>query len=220
MKRSAHNQSTLIKKSGQAVAKQFGKTDARYWHDAIFKPGYTRDGQTFSLEEWAARIQFRGKRELFSLRTPNKAAAAAKAREIYVMLVGAGWEATLAKYKPEMQRRAVSSVGDFLSELRGHWSGKPKTFEDYARSFRSIVAQIFKIEGGKKKFDYVSGGREAWVAKIDRIKLADVTPDKVNKWRIAFVKKAGADPMKQRRARITANSMMRQAKSLFAADSA
>jgi hypothetical protein len=42
-----------------------------------------------------------------------------------------------------------------------------------------------------------------------------VTPEKVNKWRIAFVKKVGANPVKQRRARITANSLMRQAKSLF-----
>ena len=59
-------------------------------------------GKRFRLEEWAARIQWRGRRELFNLRTPNKAAAAAKARDIYAMLVGAGWDATLAKFKPEM----------------------------------------------------------------------------------------------------------------------
>jgi hypothetical protein len=45
-----------------------------------------------------------------------------------------------------------------------------------------------------------------------------VTPDKVNKWRIAFVKKADGNPVKQRRARITCNSLMRQAKSLFSAE--
>ena len=215
MKSSAQIRSGVSEKSGQAVAKQFGKTDSRYWHDAIFKPSYTRDGQLFFLEEWAARIQWRGRRELFNLRTPNKAAAATKARDIYAMLVGAGWDATLAKYKPEMQRQAVSTIGDFLTELRAHWSGKPRTFEDYCRSFRAIVAHIFGIEGGREKFDYVNGGRDAWAAKIDAVKLADVTPDKVNKWRIAFVKKAGANPVKQRRARITCNSLMRQAKSLF-----
>jgi len=106
-------------------------------------------------------------------------------------------------------------VGTFLAELRGHWSGKPKTFEDYCRSFRTIVSQIYGIKGGKKKFDYISGGRDAWVAKIDRIKLTRVTPDKVNRWKIAFVRKAGENPLKQRRARITCNSIMRQAKSLF-----
>jgi hypothetical protein len=117
-------------------------------------------------------------RELFNLKTPNKTAAAAKAKEIYTTLVGMGWDAALEKFKPEMQRKAVSMVGDFLNELREHWSGKPKTFEDYCRSFRTILSQIFGIKGGREKFDYVNGGRAAWVAKIDRIKLAHVTPDK------------------------------------------
>jgi len=45
-----------------------------------------------------------------------------------------------------------------------------------------------------------------------------VTPDQLNKWKIAFVKKAGGNPVKQRRARITCNSIMRQAKSLFSPD--
>jgi integrase len=211
--------SGLNKKSGQEVAKHtFGKTDARYWQDVVFKPTYSRNGQTQGVEDWAARIQWRGRRELFNLKTSNKAAAAAKARDIYTMLAGAGWEATLEKFKPEMARKSVSTVGDFLTELRGHWSGKPKTFEYYCRSFRQIVSQIFDIEGGREKFDYVNGGRTAWVAKIDRIKLADVTPDKIKKWRIAFVKRAGGNPVKQRRARITCNSLMRQARSLFSPD--
>jgi hypothetical protein len=219
MNRSKQIQSVVNKKSGQEVAKQnFGKTDARYWQAVIFKPIYTRDGKTRFVEDWAARIQLRGRRELFNLKTPNKTAAAAKAKEIYTTLVGAGWDAALEKFKPEMQRKAVSAVGDFLTELRGHWSGKPKTFEDYCRSFHTILSQIFGIKGGREKFDYVNGGRDAWVAKIDRIKLADVTPDKVNKWRIAFVKRADGNPVKQRRARITCNSLMRQAKSLFSTE--
>jgi integrase len=217
MKSSKQIESVVNKKSGQEVAKQsFGKTDARYWHDVIFKPIYTRDGKTRCVEDWAARIQWRGRRELFNLKTPNKTAAAGKAKEIYTTLLGAGWDAALGKFKPEMQRKAVSTVGDFLTELRGHWSGNPKTFEDYCQKFRTIVSQIFDIKGGREKFDYVNGGRASWIAKIDRIKLEDVTPDRVNKWRITFVRKAGENPMKQRRARISCNSMMRQAKSLFA----
>jgi hypothetical protein len=209
----------LNRKSGQEVAKHtFGKTDARYWQDVIFKPTYRRADQTLCVDDWAARIQWRGRRELFNLKTPNRTAAAAKAKDIYSTLVGAGWDTTLEKFKPEMQRKAASTVGEFLNELRGHWSGKPKTFGDYCRSFRTILSQIFRIKAGREKFDYVNGGRAAWIAKIDRIKLADVTPDKVNKWRIAFVKRAGANPIKQRRARITCNSLMRQAKSLFSPD--
>ena len=41
MKSSKQNGADRDKKSGQEVAKQnFGKTDARYWHDVIFKPIY------------------------------------------------------------------------------------------------------------------------------------------------------------------------------------
>jgi hypothetical protein len=209
-------------KSGQEVAKQsnesFSKTDVRYWSHAIFKPTYTRNGQTLEIEDWSVRIQWRGRRETFNLKTPNKATGAAKAREIYTTLVGAGWDAALEKFKPEVVHKPVSTVGDFLTELHGHWSGKAKTFEDYCRSFRQILSEIFKIEGGRAKFDYVNGGRDAWIAMIDRIKLADLTPDKVNKWRIDFVKKADGNPVKQRRARITCNSIMRQAKSLFSSE--
>ena len=212
-------QTEIDKKSGPEVAqREFGKTDPRYWHEALYKPTYKRAGQTFSVNDWIVRIQWRGRRQKFNLKTPNKATAAARARDIYTTLVSAGWDAALEKFKPEMQRKAASTVGEFLSELRNHWSGKTKTFDDYCRSFRTIVAQVFQIKGGPSKFDYVNGGRAAWLAKINRIRLADVTPDKVNKWRIAFVKRTGADPIKQRRARISCNSLMRQAKSLFSTE--
>ena len=37
-------------KSGQEVAKHgFGKTDVRYWHDAIFKTKYTRFGHALEI---------------------------------------------------------------------------------------------------------------------------------------------------------------------------
>src|SRR5437868_15206179 len=209
-------QTGLNKKSGQEVAKRnFGKTDMRYWQGVIFKPTYTKDGKTLHVEDWAARIQWRGRRETFNLKTSNKTAAAAKAKQIYTTLIGTGWDATVAKFKPEMQRVAISTVGEFLNELRGHWPGRSKTFDDYCRAFRKIVSEIFGINGTREKFDYVNGGRNAWLERINRIKLADVAPDKVDRWRIAFVKKAGGDAIKERRARISCNSMMRQAKSLF-----
>src|SRR5947208_6862259 len=108
MKTLKQNRTGMNQKSGQEVAKRnFGKTDARYWHDVIFKPTYRKSGKTLCIEHWAARIQWRGRRELFNLKTSNKAAAAAKAKDIYAMLVGAGWPQTLAKFKPEMARKSV-----------------------------------------------------------------------------------------------------------------
>jgi hypothetical protein len=77
----------------------FPKTDIRFWQGAVFRQPYTVDGQRYLTREWYARIQFRGKRQFFSLSTANKAAAAAKARDIYLALVASGWEATLARFK-------------------------------------------------------------------------------------------------------------------------
>jgi len=218
---SEQKNTSLNKKSVQKVSKhkkeeaRFAKTDVRYWSHVIFQPTYSRDGQVRKVGQCAAKIQHLGRRETFSLVKANKSEAAVRAKAIYLSLKASGWDATLAKFKPKAAPKPVSTVGDFLTELNDYWSGKPKTFQDYCRSFRTIISQIFEIEGGRKKFDYVNGGHAAWIAKIDRIKLADVTPDRINKWRIAFVKKAGANPMKQRRARITCNSLMRQASSLF-----
>src|SRR5690348_11749452 len=50
---------------------------------------------TSVTKEWYTRIQFRGERQFFSLGTPNKAAAAAKARDIYLSLLASGSEITL-----------------------------------------------------------------------------------------------------------------------------
>jgi integrase len=207
------------KKSGPKTSqRKYSKTDPRYWVEALYKPTYKRAGQTHTLNDWVVRIQWRGRREKFNLRTPNKTTASARAANIYKTLVSAGWDAAIGKFKPKMADASTATVGEFLCELRSHWSGKRKTFDDYCRSFRTIVATIFQIGGGRKKFDYVNGGRKAWLAKIDRIRLVDVTPDKINRWRIAFVKAAGDDPLKQKRARISCNSLMRQAKSLFSSE--
>jgi integrase len=171
-----------------------------------------------SPSDWAAKIQHLGRRETFSLGTPNKAAAANKAKEIYLSLQGAGWESTLAKYKPKtvVANEPVVTVGEFIEQVKATVGGKPKTVEDYCRAFRTIVADIFDIDGGKKKYDYRGGGREAWLKKIHAVKLADVTPECVQKWKLRFLRRAGENPVQQRSAKISVNSMIRQAKSLFA----
>ena len=222
MKNSKQFQTVLNGQSVQEVSKQtsqlghFPKTDMRHWQGKVFQPSYTRDGETRLVKEWAVKIQHRGRRETFNLHTGNKVAAAAKAKEIYAMLVGAGWDAALAKFKPEMVRRDLRTVGAFLDELRGHWAGKPKTLEDYSQKFRTMLAGIYGIKGDDSRFDHINGGREKWVARLDAIRLDRVTPARVKRWKIAFVKKAGGNPILQRRARISCNSIMRQAKSLFA----
>jgi integrase len=163
-------------------------------------------------------VQYGGRRETIPLGTANKAAAAQKAKEFYFCLQSGGWDEALLKFKPTSRwsDSSITTVGDFLKAADSVWSGSPKTISDYARAFRKIVGEYFQIEGGRSKFDYRSGGRDAWVKKVERIKLREVTPDKVQKWKVNFLKRAGSNPIKKRAASISVNSLLRQAKSLFA----
>ena len=195
------------------------KTDVKYWQRTIFRPTYVTDGKRKRVSDWSVKIQHADRRETFPLGTPNKTAAAAKAKNIYLCLLGQGWEAARAQFKKKgAATGTVVTVGEFIESAKPKFGGRPKTFNDYARAFRTIVAGIFEIDGGKEKYDYHSGGRERWIQKIHKTKLADVTPERIQKWKISFIRKAGNDPRRTRAARISVNSLMRQAKSLFAPD--
>src|SRR4030095_14922945 len=106
-KKSVQEVSKQLNKSSAPAdgSSQFSKTGVRYWTGKVFQQSYTRNGETRFVEDWAVKVQWRGRRETFNLKTPNKAAAATKAKDIYTMLVGAGWDATLEKFKPDMQRK-------------------------------------------------------------------------------------------------------------------
>jgi hypothetical protein len=115
---------------------QFGKTDIRYWRDKVFLPQYTRDGERHTSRHYSIRIHYKGERESFSLYTPNQAAAAAKARDIYLALTTGGWAAARARFKPEgAPAGAVGnlSVGEFLERIstllrviQEHWPDTPR----------------------------------------------------------------------------------------------
>src|SRR5689334_3050933 len=59
------------------------------------------------------------------------------------------------------------------------------------------------------------GGWARWLAKVHAVKLAEVTPARVQEWKRAFLAQAESDTLARRRARISVNSTMRQARSLF-----
>jgi integrase len=83
-------------------------------------------------------------------------------------------------------------------------------------SFASIIiAESFGIDGAKEKYDYRSGGRAKWLERVERIKLNSVTPERVQRWKVAFLKRSGSDPVKIRTARTSVNTLIRKAKSLF-----
>ena len=184
---------------------------------------YTRDGNTFEVAEWSVRIHFKGNRKSFDLESANKEEAAAKARDIYLLLMAKGWAGTLAELSPPTMvpadAKVVSpTVGEFLAEVQRTSSLKPKTFRRYAQYFRMLTAQIQGIECDASRYDYRNGGLAAWRDQIDAVWLSSITPAAVADWKIAYLRWAGTDPRRRLEVNRSFNAALRHCKSLFSSD--
>lgn len=114
-----------------------------YWKHRLRKQKVPReqwDGAAKN-QNWEIYLQHRGVREWFNLRTPNSEAAAATARDIWRLVVGAGWDAAREKHKPEVARVIKSpTVGEYLAAVESHCTLRRHTFEGYALKLRTVVA--------------------------------------------------------------------------------
>jgi integrase len=188
---------------------EFSKTDIRFWRERLFKR---------TTDDWQVQIGFAGKQERFPLGTPNKDAAAAKARDIYLSLHAVGWEGARAKFKPwtNAEERVDSpSVGEFLEAVAAVAVVKATTLKQYERKFRRLVSGVMGITGGKERFDYVGEGAAQWRDKVNSVKLSALTPTRITEWRVEYLKTVAGNPVKHRHAQFTVGSLIRSSKSLF-----
>ena len=191
----------------------FGKTDVRFWREKIFR---RKRGSDEDLN-WTVQIQHLGRREQFPLGTPNKAAAAAKARDIYLSLRGQGWEKTLEthKPKPEEPKPGKSTVGDLIREVAASTHYRVTTFSVYCAALRRIVADISRVKGGKSRFAPKSGANKAWRDTVDATPLDVLTAEAIQKWKLDYLNRHKASPEAHSRAVNTVNAHLRNARSLF-----
>ncbi len=185
------------------------KADSRYWlqggrlkfHDS---PNYS------------ARIQAEGKRTWFPLGTPNKKTAAVKASEIYSYIQFHGLDAAMEKYKPKSTKTEQGhvTVGEVIKSACRLSTARRQSLDAYAKAFRRIVSEL-KGLSDERKFDAKGGGSAEWRRKVDRIQMASLLPVDVIAWKNRRLKDAESDPLAKRRAIVTVNSLIRNAKSLF-----
>jgi integrase len=210
---------TEMEQSGTDKVRRVGRSHVDYWMSRLKKRSYDWEGKTVEIPEWQVRIAHLGRREWFNCGTPNKAAAAEKARGIYLSLISKGWQATLNEFKPDMQvSKDGCTIGEFLDQVKAVCGLKPVTFEIYAKKFRSLVAGVFKIEGGKEKHDYVNGGYKEWLEKVCAVRLDKLTPEKINDWKVRKLTAASKNPLKHKRASVTTRSILLSSKALFSPD--
>ena len=192
----------------------FGKNDSRYWRSKIFRLVNPRGVE---VAHYSVRIQWHGRRHYFALGTANKEAAAAKAAEIWRDLTAHGLEVTLAKHKsaaaPQQAIIAATTIGEWIAAASEVWDGKPATFGGYARALRFIASEILALSKSRKRFGRTQA--RAYREQVDGVPLAMLSPQAIQAWRIRYLSRAGDNPARQRAARISCNSALRLARSLF-----
>ena len=181
----------------------YPKTDLRHWEARV----------TFQIpasRTYSVHIQHANRRAWIGLHTANKAQAAVLARKLYQELVANGWEETLARRKglPPVKKVNVT-IGEYLDAVRAKSLIHAKTIESYASALRKIASDIHNITDKK---------RATWRARVDSLKLATLSAEAVEGWRTDFIKRKATNPLKEKSAKISANSFIGRARSLFGAE--
>lgn len=206
------------RKSGTLVAHQIpkalrgagNKLSPLFWASRVFKKKNDRGEES---SNYSMRVGFKGKRLSFSLRTSNKDMAARLAAGIYNDLLVLGVDATLAKHSPQEQKgEAVATIGEYIAAAKAVMDVRPASFAGYAASLRRIAGDILDKKRSRRA---KIAAKNATKEEIDKASLEILTPNAVQAWRLAFVARAGRNAKKARAARITSNSFVRNAKSLF-----
>ena len=215
---SKQNKTDRDTKNGYKMATiVYPKSDERYWQSRVFHHKRADSkGEEVADKTYSIRISHSGRRQYFQLHTANKKQAGRKAKDIYLLLKAKGWDEALSEHKPKtVEVIKGATIGELIRVYTEHSAVPAKTKANYARALRSVVAGIKNISGDKKRFDYVNGGADKWRAKVDAVKLSDITMVKLNKWIGAYVESRGTDPVKKISATRTVNSYIRYCRSLF-----
>ena len=102
-----------------------------------------------------------------------------------------------------MEKNVNVTVGEYLEAVAAKSLFSPKTLQSYAQALRKIAGDITGVAGREKR---------------DAIKLRTLTPEKIEDWRIEFIRRKATDPLREKSARISVGSFILRARSLFSAE--
>jgi len=187
-----------------------GKDSQAYWKTKV-KPRIVRGEPT---PELYCRL-FEGKREAWiCCDSSNVGTAASKARDYYLRMKAIGLPALLAELRPDLKPDRVCTLADYLEAAKALSTVRPTTLAEYEASLRRVVAAVRGIAPKSDKH----ADRAVWRAKVDAVRLDQVTPAEVKAWHKAELdaaKAKGGETAKDRRASTLA-SHLRDARALFA----
>ena len=188
------------------------KSSVDYWKTRV-RPRTLKDGRI--TPELYLRLKECGRDAWFSLATANRADAARKARDIWQSVQVKGLDAVLAELRPTTRAARVCSVAEFLPAAKAVATARPRSVAEYEASLRRVVAGVRGIKAKSDKHT----DRADWHAKIDAVRLDQITPADVRAWikeELAHAAKKGEDS-KERREHTLA-SHIRDARALFSGE--
>jgi len=144
------------------------------------------------------RIKCRGKTTERQLDTNVLAIAMTRAKDLKKALRGEKWEKLSEALDPSKAIRTICKLGDIFTAYRSVPLLEPKTTKDNIYSVGSIIKKV-----------YGAG------AEVEAMSATYLTGDLIKKYQEAVVAAAGDDHIKRDTAMRTANSTLRQARSLF-----
>ena len=163
------------------------------------------------------QVAFKGRRMTFTTGTGNKDAAARSAAGIYNDLLSLGVEGALAKHRPQKAARdKIATIGEWIAAAKEVSAANDATFTAYARALRTIASGIASYKKTKKRYGPKKGGSSKYREAIDAMSLESLSPEAIQKWRLFYVKDKAKNPAKEKSAKTSCNSLIRQARSLFA----
>lgn len=190
-----------------------GRDSVAYWKSKV-KPRVIRGTPT---PELYTRLFEGGREAWLCLDTSNRATAAERARDYFIRMKAIGLPALLAELRPDVRPEKCATVGEYIAAARTLAAVRPRTLAQYETSLRRVVAGVAKLDGDESRFDYKTGGANAWRAKVDAVRLDRITPAAVESWRIAWAAEAVGEVAKKARQH-SASTYVRNARSLFSAD--
>jgi integrase len=197
--------------TGRTRAK-LGKSDVAFWKARV-RPRKLKDGKLTKL--LYVRLKVGGSEAWVCLDCADTVTAATKARDLWLSAKNKKLATAIAEFHPKADARParVCTVGNYVAAARALATVRRTTFAEYEASLRRVVAGVCGIRSRTEKH----ADRAEWRARVDAVRLDQITPSHVRSWRKQRTDAAraeGGEPAKDRCAH-TLSSHLRDARALF-----
>jgi integrase len=216
-----------MKKDDKDSRAMRSKTDQRYWSDHLKKRVRKVEGTEVIDPNFSVQLAFGERKERIKLATANKSEAAARAASFYRSLIAEGWDGAYAAHEfSRVGRRGQSKATAVETDLSNQTLGalfsaydkiatpRASTLSTYKKALRKIYSDVAGISGsGRAK---AATGTRVWKEQVDSLPLSTVTSDALMEWKQKQLGQKDRTLDEKRAHAITLNSLIRNARSIFA----